>query len=491
MQRVAILYDASQAVLSTFELDEVLNQILEIVRDYFHLQSGAILLLDDEKQHLYIRSSFGDQGDTSAIRIPINCGVTGAAVRMRRPVYVPDVTKDARYIMASPVTRAELAIPLMVREEVVGVLDCQSNATNPFDSETIDLLTLFATQASIGLQNAKLYSLLQRRAGQLEGINAIAKQTTVEQDLKDLMERLCEQLNTSFGVDHVALFLRDEDGDMVLRAQQGTLAIRLREGDVLPAAPRQRRPARGETRASARSNGTPPCFEGAPGEVCLPLISRSQDIGMLVCGTGQQENFQLNDIQALESVADILATAVQNMRYVEKVKQLAYLDGLTGIFNRRYFEKQLVDEMNRAVRYGKIGSMLMIDLDHFKTVNDEFGHLLGDEVLRQISSIFSKHLRKVDVVCRYGGEEFAIILPETTAESALAVAEKLRRAASRLEVPGVPRSVTISAGVSEYPANGATRDELVAAADAALYAAKTAGRNCVRGTPLGTPTPKP
>ena len=123
----------------------------------------------------------------------------------------------------------------MVRDEVVGVLDCQSNMPGFFDNETVDLLTLFATQASIGLQNAKLYSMLQRRAAQLEAINAIAKRTTVELDLKELLDRLCTQLPQSFPVEHVAIFLRDEDGDLVLCSQQGILSSRLQVGDLLPA----------------------------------------------------------------------------------------------------------------------------------------------------------------------------------------------------------------------------------------------------------------
>ncbi len=117
------------------------------------------------------------------------------------------------------------------------LLACSTaRATSPafFDNETVDLLTLFATQASIGLQNAKLYSMLQRRAAQLEAINAIAKRTTVELDLKELLDRLCNQLPQSFQVEQVAIFLRDEDGDLILRAQQGTLSG-LKLGDRLPA----------------------------------------------------------------------------------------------------------------------------------------------------------------------------------------------------------------------------------------------------------------
>jgi diguanylate cyclase (GGDEF)-like protein len=121
----------------------------------------------------------------------------------------------------------------------------------------------------------------------------------------------------------------------------------------------------------------------------------------------------------------------------------------------------------------------MVDIDHFKRVNDEFGHLLGDEVLRHISVLFAQSLRKLDVLCRYGGEEFAVLLPETTGANAKKVAEKLRRKIEEHNFTGVPRPVTVSIGHADYPEHGRTRDELIKAADAALYAAKQAGRNRV------------
>ena len=129
--------------------------------------------------------------------------------------------------------------------------------------------------------------------------------------------------------------------------------------------------------------------------------------------TARAGAFNPNDIQPLESVADICATAIQNAHYVERVKQLAYLDGLTGIFNRRFFELRIAEEIDRARRYGSGLAILMVDIDQFKRLNDEFGHLLGDEVLRQVSSIFHQQLRKIDVLCRFGGEEFAILLSQT------------------------------------------------------------------------------
>jgi len=184
-------------------------------------------------------------------------------------------------------------------------------------------------------------------------------------------------------------------------------------------------------------------------------------------------------VNALESVSDICATAIQNARYFDRVRQLAYMDGVTGIFNRRYFELRIAEEMARSTRHGLTFSVIMVDIDHFKQLNDEFGHLVGDEVLRQVSAILTQQLRKSDVLSRFGGEDFAIITPETALDSALAVADKLRRVVESWHFPGVARPVTISAGVAEFPAQGGTRDELVKSADEALYAAKQTGRNRV------------
>jgi sigma-B regulation protein RsbU (phosphoserine phosphatase) len=184
MNNIAVLYDAGQAVLSTFDLDEVLQRILAIARDYFHLRNVAILLLDQQSQQLYVRSQIGWDEGQDKIRMPPGQGITGAAALKRQPVYAPDVTQDPRYFCSAKSTHSELAIPLMFRDEVVGVLDCQSDRVNHFDPETIDLLTLFSTQASIALQNARLYSLEQQRARQLQAINAIAQQTTAVLDLK-------------------------------------------------------------------------------------------------------------------------------------------------------------------------------------------------------------------------------------------------------------------------------------------------------------------
>lgn len=483
MQKIAILYDAGQAVLSTFDLDEVLQQILMIARDYFHLQNVAILLLDEPGGELYVRRQVGWDKGKDQVRMPIGKGITGAAAQKKRPVYAPDVSKDPRYVSSASNTRSELAVPMMVRDRVVGVLDCQSENLDHFDSETIDLLTLFSTQASMALQNARLYSLERHRASQLEAINAIAQQTTAVLDLKELLSKVCVLIQQAFQVSQVSVLLKDEE-DLVLRANHGNLTPRVPESGRLPAGGGLwgRALATGKT---VIENDVNACsdyvgfYVETASRMCIPLVSFGQTLGVLVLDSDHREAFNANDTQPLESVADICATAIQNAHYVERVRQLAYLDGLTGIFNRRFFELRIEEEIERARRFSAGMAVIMIDIDQFKRLNDEFGHLLGDEVLRQVSSIFHQQVRKIDIVCRYGGEEFAILLSQTDPRHALSVAEKLRRVVETWQFPGVPRPVTISAGAASLPDHGNTRDELVKAADAGLYAAKQAGRNRV------------
>src|SRR5271154_7051458 len=482
MNKIAVLYDAGQAVLSTFDLDEVLQRILGIAHDYFHLRNVAIVLLDQQSQQLYVRSQIGWDEGQDKHRLSVGQGITGAAALKKQPVYAPDVSKDSRYFCSAKSTLSELAIPLMVRDEVVGVLDCQSDRPDHFDPETIDLLTLFSTQASIALQNARLYSLEQQRARQLQAINAIAQQTTAVLDLEDLLARVCQLIQDAFRVSHVSLFLR-EDHDLVLRAHHGTLTPCIPEGGRFAATMEPWVSILADSCTSMERDlcDTPAgrFFAESASRMCIPLVSFGQTLGVLALDSAKTDAFSEGDQQSLESVADICATAIQNAHYVNRVKQLAYLDGLTGIFNRRFFELRIMEEIERARRYATGMAVIMADIDEFKRLNDEFGHLLGDEVLRQVSSIFHQQLRKIDVLCRYGGEEFAILLSQTNAVHALGVAEKLRKTVEAWQFPGVPRPVTISAGTANYSEHGNTRDELVKAADAGLYAAKQAGRNRV------------
>ena len=494
MEKTALLYDASQAVISTFDLDEVLRQILAIVCRHFDLQHVAVLLYDPESQRLKVRIHSGWNQQSVDTHLAIGQGLIGTAAASRQPVYVPDVDADSRYICSIDSTHSELALPLLVRDEMVGVLDCQSERLNFFNDEAIALLKLFSAQASIAIQNARLYSTEQRRAAQLEAINAIARQTTALQDIRELLDTAAYFILHAFPVDHVSVLLREENGGLSLRAHKGRLTPCFgQDGALAPGVglcAQAMQLGRSVVAADVRKvAGYAPGMVETRSEMCVPLISFGETLGVIVLDSASLGAFGAADVGPLESAADICASAVQNARYVERVRHLAYVDGLTGMYNRRYFEIRVLEEIERAKRYQGILSLIMIDLDKFKKLNDEFGHLLGDEVLRQFCSVVTRQIRKADVLCRYGGEEFVIIAPETAKTHAVSLAEKLQRVVAGWHFPGVPYPVTFSAGVASAPQSGDGRDQLVAAADAAMYAAKQAGGN--RVCEAASTAPKP
>lgn len=163
---------------------------------------------------------------------------------------------------------------------------------------------------------------------------------------------------------------------------------------------------------------------------------------------------------------------------LKETEKLAMLDGLTGIFNRRYFDLNLRKELRRAARYDKDMSIILIDIDNFKTINDTKGHLFGDEVLRKFARLLTEISREEDIVCRYGGEEFTFILPETTAAGALIFAERLREKLKKT-VFFKENSITVSGGIAPYPYGGKNSVQLLENADKALYEAKFSGKDRV------------
>ncbi len=166
----------------------------------------------------------------------------------------------------------------------------------------------------------------------------------------------------------------------------------------------------------------------------------------------------------------------------EELEDLSIHDGLTGLYNFREFHRQLAEEAERCWRYGHSLSLLMLDIDHFKSVNDSFGHLAGDDVLRALAARIHRECRPADRIARYGGEEFAILLPETGAFGALAMAERIRDFLASYAIPlgpGPTVNLTVSIGVAIYPEDADSAEKLIGAADQALYAAKKAGRNRV------------
>ena len=227
-----------------------------------------------------------------------------------------------------------------------------------------------------------------------------------------------------------------------------------------------------------------------PTAVAVPLVRGDRTIGVIALyGRTSLEPFGQQDAETLSSFGGQASVAIENVLLHQETRQLSITDGLTGVWNRRYLELTLRKEIERAQRFGRPLSTLMIDIDRFKRVNDRLGHQRGDEVLVELTQRLLGELRSsIDVVGRYGGEEFVVVLPETPEEGARVVAEKIRsaiRGEPFTSDGGGEVSVTVSVGVATYPEDGITAETVVRAADQAMYRAKAAGRDRVESHSTG------
>ncbi|MGC4000296.1 MAG: diguanylate cyclase [Anaeromyxobacter sp.] len=241
----------------------------------------------------------------------------------------------------------------------------------------------------------------------------------------------------------------------------------------------------------AGGDGRVPCQHGAASHgttACIPLMAQGDTVGLLQLVLVDQGDVP----RVAAELGEILALTLANMRLREAMRNQATRDPLTGLFNRRYLEDTAARELARVRRTGSPLSVVMLDVDHFKKFNDTHGHAAGDAVLKEVAGLLRSTFRTADVVCRYGGEEFLVLMPDCASGDAVRRAEALRAAVASLNVPCDGRTlgtVTISAGVATFPADGTDEETLFHAADEALYASKHQGRDRITAAPPRHPGP--
>ncbi|MFH1230377.1 MAG: sensor domain-containing diguanylate cyclase [Planctomycetota bacterium] len=231
--------------------------------------------------------------------------------------------------------------------------------------------------------------------------------------------------------------------------------------------------------------------------IILPLAGREKAIGLILLKTNYiEKELMESNPAAKKGYYDVLRTlinsiglAIENIRLTEILKIQSIRDGLTDVYNRRYFENTLNEEFGRAVRYRRRLSLLLIDLDNFKTINDTYGHRQGDRILQEVAHLLQQHSRKIDSVCRYGGDEFAIILPETTLEGAYLKANNISQQIQNYRFTNLtnhkkPFKLKVSIGISILSNDIKTADNMVVAADKLLFRAKDKKNYALRGTGL-------
>jgi diguanylate cyclase (GGDEF)-like protein len=329
----------------------------------------------------------------------------------------------------------------------------------------------------------KLAHLLQEQAGREIAVNRIATAIRESLELGAILQKTVTEVGAALNVACCALRVVDQTEVQALNysyfadAEKETKLQRdevMRELDTITS-----QLATNQELFSRDGSESTEAGQVAFPLAVVPLVFQQRFIGALeVVDDQPARTWQDNEILLLRTVANQVAVAINHADLYAQIKQQALTDPLTGCYNRRLFEMHLERDLQMAMRSHQPVSLLMLDLDRFKQLNDSAGHDAGDSALRKLADCLRQVVRAVDTAARFGGDEFALILPQAYSEGALTVAERLRSQIEKIEIPGFGH-LAASIGVASFPMHASSPAELIVAADAALYLAKRAGRNRV------------
>lgn len=394
----------------------------------------------------------------------------------------PDIVLDLAEDVA---TRAELESALPPHTELLSgnSADLISSMARAEPAEPGRIRRLEASLESMARTNRHLETRLAEIYFMHEFVKALVAYNRVD-DVSSVVVDACAGI---LGADLAAVYLADREAWVLRLAQSHG-----READAFVCEVDVAEPVLGAA-FEAGQRAEPTAVRGSAAgwltnsqplgmQVAAALGVGGESLGVLVLGWIGERELGSDEIERLRVVADQSALSLQNALLQAELERLSVTDRLTELFNHGYLRQRLDQEIGRAERFGHTLSVIMLDIDDFKALNDRHGHLVGDDVLRRVSALIRDNLREMDVAARYGGEEFVLIVPETDSAGALAVAERVRQsvaesALSTSEGQGV--RATVSVGVATYPRDGASVDELVRSADEAMYCAKRSGKNRV------------
>ena len=497
---LSLLMRAAETLLNA-ATDEasVLTEATELLGDQFGYAMRYLLLYDASRDELYAGAAAGEGSDDPSVhsyRMTTTRGLTGVAARTRSIVNVGDVSADPRYISVAPSCRSEMCVPLIARGDLIGVLTVQSPKTDAFSLQDERLLSAFAGLVSLALMHAREHTARRSDIAELQAVNEVARHAA-QLDRDGTLQTVVDAFQRVTTADSTAVFLWDEytqwlevatmvydaryyptDYEEMVRERK----VKLGEGIVGWTAEHREPALISDAMADPRVipvSGVPLDRKSA---IVVPLVADQRLLGVIRAVKMGVNAFTAEHYRFAQTLASQASLAISAAAAHEAVRRLSVTDELTGVYNGRHFRARLHEEIERAKRSSRPLSLLVIDSDSLKDVNDRFGHEAGNRHLIAIAQAVQAHVRTSDVVARFGGDEFLVLQPDATPEAAALVAERIRvavAAATVVAADGAHVGGTVSIGVAGYPRSASEEDSLFRSADAALYDAKRHGKDRV------------
>lgn len=469
------IYNLSEILIKSNDLDKMLNDISNFLYNYLNFKNVFFYFIDETRENLILKGTFNKRKEEIGLKkIKLGDGLLSYPFKTKNWVYIDDVNKDSRYIKIVNNIKSEFIHPIKIRDGIIGVMGFE-NEKSLNNNELKNLITI---SNMINLSIEKLFSLSEtkKKIDSITLINHVTTYLVSSLDLNEVTKKIVEILTEYFNYEYIGILLRYEDKLKVVysvgfKTKDFEIGIDSEKGIVAHT-------FRNKKTIILNDVSKDPRFikdSDSKSEMAVPIIFENEVIGIINIESPLLNRFTEDDKILIETLSNTIGIAIMNAKLFEETKKLSIIDSLTGLGNYRYLVDSLNKEIEKAKRYELPISLIFLDLDNFKRINDTKGHEVGNIILIKVSQIIKENIRTSDSAFRYGGDEFVILLPFTDKLTSREVAERIRLEVENTEVSDIKLSASF--GVASYPEDGLSSFDLIGKSDKFAYISKSYGGN--------------